>query len=186
MEYLQHAEAIPCILPRKEQNGRRNNRWREFDPQVTLHYAHANSLLLVTRERPPWVQSPVHFVAISACRAPSHPRWAVIGGEHVKQKKHANKLRTSIGRHHGNLFPVFLRIDGDFYEMRLTDTSVRRAAMDDVCSASGMCGGRMAESDRWGVSAKEEYIKQKRWAVGIARNISNPSCDVNFKEYQDY
>lgn len=87
MEYLQHVEAIPCILPRTEQNGRWNNRWREFDPQVTMHYAHANSLLLVTRERPPWIQSPVHLVAISACRAPSHPRWAVIGGEHVKKKK---------------------------------------------------------------------------------------------------
>lgn len=47
-----------------------------------------------------------------------------------------------------NVSQFLLKIDGKFYEMRLTHTSARRAGMDPVCSASGMCGGMMAESDR--------------------------------------
>lgn len=56
------------------------------------------------------------------------------------KSKHANKFPEFF-------FPDLLKIDGNFYEMRLTHTSARLAGIDDVCAALGMCGGRMAESD---------------------------------------
>lgn len=167
----QFLEAFQTRRKKGTSNGRQNNRWRQFDPRVTVHYAHNVLPPLVTRERPSWIQSPsppcnnlrMPCIKSSVLRSDSNKMDVARGREYVKM--HANKLFTGTSGTRGNFYGQkmlsFTADDQDVYEMWWTDagagfTAPALSAHPRGCIKEGWERRKQGE-----VSAKRNKVERK-------------------------